>query len=177
MRDGLTYQGNDHWEAIEQLFEINKILPHMCEVGSKFDGDDFPCNIIVVTLHEKARVEFIMRDGRNLRDEDDVLDLLEEIQDGIEAEMELKHANRRRNNSNFKNDDDATSRDKDGRNVNMCPRKATTTLGTSVQTILAQKIISTATSASAGTHIAKTDLGTMLDGVRNFVTIILMKRK
>ena len=30
MRDDLTYQGNDHREAIEQLFEINDILPNTC---------------------------------------------------------------------------------------------------------------------------------------------------
>ena len=35
MRDGLPYQGNDHREAIEQLFEINKIYPNMCEGGKK----------------------------------------------------------------------------------------------------------------------------------------------
>ena len=62
----------------------------MCEGGSKFDDEDFHWNIIVATLHDKARVEFIKRDGRNLRDEKDVLDLLEEIQEGIDAEMELK---------------------------------------------------------------------------------------
>ena len=33
MRDGLTYQGNDHREAIEQLFEVNEILPNMCQGG------------------------------------------------------------------------------------------------------------------------------------------------
>ena len=59
MRDGLPYQGNDHREAIGQLFKINNILPHMCEGGSKFDDEDFHRNIIVATLHEKARVEFI----------------------------------------------------------------------------------------------------------------------
>ena len=91
MRDGLTYQGNDHREVIEQLFKINDILPNMCERGSKFDAEDFHRNIIVATLHEKARVEYIKRGGRNLRDKDDILDLLEEIQDGIDAEMQFKH--------------------------------------------------------------------------------------
>ena len=123
MRDGLTYQGNGHREAIEQLFEINDILPNMCEGGSKFDDEDFHRNIIVATLHEKARVEYIKRGGRNLRDEDGVLDLLEEIQDGIEAEMQLKHSNRYRNNNNFKNNDDANTRNKDGHNKNMCRKK------------------------------------------------------
>ena len=52
-------------------------------------------------------------------------------------------------------------------------RRATTTLGTSVQTTLAQKFISTATTASAGTHIAETDLGIMGDGVRSITTIIM----
>ena len=49
----------------------------MCEGGSKFDAKDFDRNIIVATLHEKARAKFIKRDKRNLRDKDDVLDLLE----------------------------------------------------------------------------------------------------
>ena len=31
MRDGLPYQGDDHREAIDQLFEINEILPNMCK--------------------------------------------------------------------------------------------------------------------------------------------------
>ena len=118
MRDGLTYQGNDHREATEQLFEINEILPNMCEGGSKFDAEDFHRNIIVAALHEKVRVEIIKRGGRNLRDEDDVLDILEEIQIGIEAEMQIKHANRRRNNNNFKNNDDASTRDNNDGNRN-----------------------------------------------------------
>ena len=83
MRNGLTYQGNDHQEAIEELFEINDILPHMCKGGSKFDAEDFHRNIIVATLHEKARVAYIKQVRRNLRDKDGVLDLLEEIQDRI----------------------------------------------------------------------------------------------
>ena len=75
MRDGLTYQRNNHQEAIEQLFEINKILPNMCEGGSKFDAENFHRNIITKTLHEheKARVEFVKRGGRNLLNEEDVL--------------------------------------------------------------------------------------------------------
>ena len=40
---------------------------------------DFHRNIIVATLYEKARVKYIKRGGRNLRNEDGVLDLLEEI--------------------------------------------------------------------------------------------------
>ena len=123
MRDGLPYQGNDHREAIEQLFEINEILPKMCEGRNKFAAKDFHRNIIVATLHEKARVEFIKRGGRNLRDEDEVLYILEEIQDGIEAEMQIKHANRRRNNNNFKNNDDASTHNNDGHNKNMCHKK------------------------------------------------------
>ena len=59
MRDGLTYQGNDHREAIGRLFEINDILPHMCEGGSKFDDEDFHRNIIVATLHKNACLEYV----------------------------------------------------------------------------------------------------------------------
>ena len=64
---------------------------------------------------------------------EDVLDLLEEIQDGIsveeiqdgiDAEMELKNRNRHRNiNNNSKHDDDASARNKDGHIVNMCRKK------------------------------------------------------
>ena len=109
MRDGLPYQGNDHREAIEQLFEINEILPNMCEGGIRLYAEDFQHNIIAATLHEKARAEFIKQGRRNLPDEDEILDLLEEIQDGIEAEMQIKHANRRRNNNNFKNNNDGST--------------------------------------------------------------------
>ena len=90
----------------------------MCKGGSKFDAEDFHCNITTQTLHEKARAEFVKRGERNLRDEDDVLDLLEEIQNGIEAEMQIKHANGRRNNNNFKNNDDASTRNNDDSNKN-----------------------------------------------------------
>ena len=83
MRDGLTYQGIDHREAIKRLFEINDILLNMCEGGSKFDVKDFHRNIVTQTLHEKAHTKVVKRGSRNLRDGDDVLDLLEEIQDGI----------------------------------------------------------------------------------------------
>ena len=79
MRDGLPYQGNGHREAIEQLFEINEILPNLCEGGSRFDAKDFHRNIIVATLHKKARGKFIKRNGYNLRDEDKDLDILGEI--------------------------------------------------------------------------------------------------
>ena len=85
MRNGLPYQGNDHQEAIEQLFKTNEILPNMCEDGSRFDTKYFHRNIFFVMLHEKARAEFIKQDGRNLRNKDNTLDLLEEIQDGIEV--------------------------------------------------------------------------------------------
>ena len=96
----------------------------MCNGGSKFDVKDFHRNIITQTLHEKARGEFIKHGGGNVRNNDKVLDLLEEIQDGIEAEMQLKHVNRRRNNNNFKNNDDASTRDNnDGHNNNMCRKK------------------------------------------------------
>ena len=61
----------------------------MCEGGSKFDAEDFYRNIIVATLDKKARVEYIKRGGRNLRNEDSALDLLEEIQYGFEAEIQL----------------------------------------------------------------------------------------
>ena len=57
----------------------------MCEGGSKFNDEDFHRNIIIATLHEKACVKYIKRGDRNLRDKDGVLDLLDEIQDGIEA--------------------------------------------------------------------------------------------
>ena len=122
-RDGLTFQGNNRHEAIEQLFEINEILPSVCKGGSKFDVEDFHRSILTQTLHKKARVEFVKQGRHDLRDEGDVPDLLEEIQDGIEAEMQIKHANRRHNNNNFKKNDDASARDNDSNNKNWCRKK------------------------------------------------------
>ena len=123
MRDSFLYQGDDHREAIEQLFEVNEILLNMCEGGSKFDAKDFHRTIIVAMLHVEARVKFIKRGRCNLSNEDKVLDLLKEIQDGIEAEMQIKHAIRCRNNKNYKNNDDASTHDKNDNNKNWCLKK------------------------------------------------------
>ena len=88
-RDGLHYQGNNHREAVKRLIEINDSLPFMCKGGKKFDNEDLYRHIIFVTLHLTAHVKFLRRGGRNRRDEDKVLDLLEKIQEGIETEMEI----------------------------------------------------------------------------------------
>ena len=40
MCDGITYQGHDHREEIEQLIKINDILLFMCEGGTRFDAED-----------------------------------------------------------------------------------------------------------------------------------------
>ena len=95
----------------------------MCKGGNKFDVKDFQRNIITQTLHKKARVKLIKRGGRNLRDEEGVLDL-EEIQDGIDAEMQLKHGNSCHTSNNFKNNnDDASTHNNDGHNKNICRKK------------------------------------------------------
>ena len=91
----------------------------MCESGSKFDAEDLHQNIVANMLHEKARVEFIKQGGRNLRDEDDVLDLLEKIQEEL-RQMQIKHANRHRNINNFKNTDGANTHDNNDKNKNWC---------------------------------------------------------
>ena len=51
------------------------------------------------------------------------IDLLEEIQDRIEAEMQIKYTNRRRNNNNFKNNDNASIHDNGDNNKNWCRKK------------------------------------------------------
>ena len=95
----------------------------MCEGRSKFDAEIFYRNIIVATLHEKARVEFIKRGGHNPRNKDDALDLLEETRDGIEPKMQIKHTNRRRISNNFKNNGDTRKHDNGGNNKNWCRKK------------------------------------------------------
>ena len=96
----------------------------MVEGGSKFDAEYLYRNIVPVTLHPTARVEYIKRGGLNLCDEDKALDLLQEIQEGIEAEMEIKHPNKRHNNNNFKSIDDASTRNNNGnRYGNRCRKK------------------------------------------------------
>ena len=96
----------------------------MVEGGSKFDAEYLYRNIVPVTLHPTARVEYIKRGGLNLCDEDKALDLLQEIQEGIEAEMEIKHSNKRRNNNDFKsNNDVSTHNNNDDRDGNRCRKK------------------------------------------------------
>ena len=89
MRDGLSYKGHDHREAIIQLFEIHDILPNLAKGGTKFDDEDFYQNIIAKTLKPRARVDYVKQGGKNLHTEDKVLDLLEEIQEGIKVEIEV----------------------------------------------------------------------------------------
>ena len=119
MRGGLNYQCNDHREAVKQIIEINDILPFMCEDGKKFDDKDLYRNINPATLQLTARIDFIKPCGRNFRDKDKVLNLLEEIQEGIEAETEIKHSSDRRNNNYFKFNHDASTRnDNDNKDGN-----------------------------------------------------------
>ena len=171
-RDGLHYQGNNHREAVKRLIEINDSLPFMCKGGKKFDNEDLYRHIIFVTLHLTAHVKFLRRGGRNRRDEDKVLDLLEEIQDGIEAEMQIKHANRHRNNNTSKT---MTTRARTTTTAIIrtgAARRAIITNGTNAKTIRSQKNTSTATTASVGTNEAETDLGTTTDGARGTISIL-----
>ena len=120
MRDGLTYQGNNHREAIEQLFEINNILPNMCKGGSKFDVEDFHRNIVTQTLHEKARAEFIKRGGLTSATRTTSWTSQSKYKKELRGEWKLStYSNKRCNNNNFKNNDDASSQNNnDDRNKN-----------------------------------------------------------
>ena len=50
MRQGLLYKGHDHWETIEQLFEVHKIVPNLAEGGKGFDNEDFYRNNVIVQM-------------------------------------------------------------------------------------------------------------------------------
>ena len=78
------------------MFEINELLLFLCEGATEFDEGDFYRNIIPGTLKPLARVEYIKKGGKNLRDEDEILEILEEVMEGIEAELEVKHSAKRR---------------------------------------------------------------------------------
>ena len=56
-------------------------------------------------------------------------------------------------------------------------KRGTTTPGPNAQTTPVQKIISTATTDGARTHLVKTEVGTMADGVIGIVTIIMKMEK
>ena len=64
MRDGLTYQGHDHREAIDQLFELNDLLPLMAEGATKFEDKEFHWVVIPASLRPTVRVEFIKKAER-----------------------------------------------------------------------------------------------------------------
>ena len=73
-RDGLTYAGHDHREAIEQLHELNNLLPFLSEDATKFEAEEFYRVIIPAMLKPTIHVEFIKADRKDLGDKDDVLD-------------------------------------------------------------------------------------------------------
>ena len=117
--DGLPYKGHDHREAIVQLFEIHEIVPNLAEGGKEFDDEDFYQNVIVETLKSKARVKYAKRGGKNLRNQDNVLDLLEESQEGIELEIEVNVDQKRRCGNEY-GKCASTNNNDDNSNKNWC---------------------------------------------------------
>ena len=71
--------------------------------------------------------------------------------------MQLKRSNRYRNSNNFKNNDGANTCNNDGRNNNMCRKKGN----------------NQEWSECPNNQKSKNDLGTMADGARGTVTIIM----
>ena len=61
----------------------------MAENASKFSEIELCCEIIPATLKPWARVQYLKEGVKNLRTKMDVLELLEHISKGIEAENEV----------------------------------------------------------------------------------------
>ena len=77
------------------------------------------------TLKPRARVDYVKRGGKNLRDQDDVLDLLEEVMEGIDVEIEVDTDAKQRRNNNGNGDGGggkktAPKNDDDDANKNWC---------------------------------------------------------
>ena len=92
----------------------------MCKSASKLDDKDFCCNIIPTTLKPTARVEYIKKGGKNLREQDEILDMLEEVTEGIEAELELKNLQKQRCSHNQNGDSKRTPQNNDDKDGNWC---------------------------------------------------------
>ena len=72
-------------------------------------------------LKRNARVKYVKRGDKNLRDENDVLDLLEEIQEGVQLEIEV-NTNKKRRCGNKNGKRALTNNNDDNSNKNWCKK-------------------------------------------------------
>ena len=103
----LTYEGHDHFMAIERLLKINKDMVVLGPNVESFSVREMARKIVPKTLKDNARLEYIKKGGKELQNEDDILETVQEVQDYLNAEHEVSRGrqNPRNNNNDSRNQD------------------------------------------------------------------------
>ena len=99
---GLEYTGHNHESAIETLFQINDEIKLFGENAEGFSMRDTARKIIPKTLKPVASLKFFDKGCDELRDKQDILDVLANITNYLKKDHEVSQ-NRNRNEGTSSN--------------------------------------------------------------------------
>jgi hypothetical protein len=100
MMGELRYEGQDHEKAIERLFEINDDIELFSEEAEGFPIREMARKIIPQTLKPQARLKYVDKGGKLLREQEDIFELCRTISDVLSIEYEVQQQNNRPRSGN-----------------------------------------------------------------------------
>ena len=103
MEAGLPYEGHNHETMVERLFQINGDLGLFGEDAEPYSIRDMARKIIPKNLKPMARLKYIDKGGKELRDKQDILDMMETITEFLEEENEMSQQRKNQDKSNHSN--------------------------------------------------------------------------
>ena len=86
----LKYEGHDHEQLAERLFQINKDLELFHEVADQFSIRDMARKIIPRNLKTAARLKYNDKDGPDLTSKEDIIKLCRKITKNLNEEKEVE---------------------------------------------------------------------------------------
>ena len=86
MMGKLRYEGQDHEKAVERLFEINNDIKLFSEEAEGFPIREMVRKIIPQTLKPQARLKYVDKGGKQLREQEDIFELCRTISDVLSIE-------------------------------------------------------------------------------------------
>ena len=96
------YEGHDHETVVERVLKINSQLTLLSEDAEKVTMKEMARSIIP---KPDARLKWIEKDGKELTDEDDMIELAGKICDLLQAKHETDRKSKHKSNRNKNNDD------------------------------------------------------------------------
>ena len=103
MEAGLDYDGHNHGILVERHFQINSDLDLFGEDAKGYSLRDMARKIIPKNLKPSAKLKYIDKGGKELRDKQDILDMMETITEVLEVEHDISRERNNRDKSNHSN--------------------------------------------------------------------------